>query len=379
MRDRHTYFAPCPPGFERVLLDEARGLGLGRPEAQPGGVQFEGGRREAMLANLGLRSASRVLRVLARFPASDADALYAGVSGIDWERFLGPDGRLKVQARTKASALSHEQFVEQRTKDAVADAFRQKHGRRPTVDLADPDLVIHVRLLRDRATVSADTSGESLFKRGWRRYAGGAPLKENLAAAIVLSSGWDRRAPFLDPFCGSGTLLVEAGLIASNAAPGLFREDFSFRRWPGHDEKEWEAMREEARRKVSFPGKLVMLARDSSREAVDGARTNLEAAGLAGRVRVEAGDFAGLETKPGWNATLVTNPPYGERMGEERKLVPVYTRFGEMLKTRCGGYRAAILTGNPALARRLPFPDARRNATRTGPNDCELLLVDVPR
>lgn len=379
MSARETFFAPCAPGFERVLLAEARALSLGRPEAQPGGVQFSGTIEDAWRANLHLRTASRVLLLLDRFAAPDADALYAGVSKLPLERFLGPDGTFAIQARSKSSALSHDHFVEQRTKDAVADLFRKKHGRRPSVDLSAPDLRLHVRLLRDRATVSADTSGEPLFKRGWRRYSGRASLKETLAAGVILASGWDRRAPLLDPFCGSGTLLVEAALLAANAAPGLFREEFAFARWPGHDGAGFRAMREAARAAVRFPGKLTIAGSDSDPKAVAGAKENLAAAGFGEEVRVERGDFGSIETKRGWNAFVVTNPPYGERVGDERHLIPVYERLGAMLRKRAEGYSFAILTGNRLLADRLGLPVATRMATKNGPIECELLLGAVPR
>src|SRR5262249_27034974 len=158
-----------------------------------------------------------------RFEARDADALYAAVLALEWERFLAPEGRLAVQAQTRESVLDHSQFLEQRVKDAVVDRFRSRAGTRPSVDLDDPDLRIHLHLFRDRATLSLDTSGEALHKRGWRLHQGRAPLAENLAAAVVLLSGWDRRAPFVDPFCGSGTLPIEAAWLAAGIAPGSRR------------------------------------------------------------------------------------------------------------------------------------------------------------
>lgn len=379
MSARETFFAPCAPGFERVLLAEVRDLSLGRPEAQPGGVQFSGTMEDAWRANLHLRTASRVLLLLDRFEAPDADALYAGVSKLPLDRFLRPDGTFAIQARSKNSALSHDHFVEQRTKDAVADAFRKRHGTRPSVDLGSPDLRIHVRILRDRATVSADTSGDPLFKRGWRRYSGRASLKETLAASVILASGWNRRAPLLDPFCGSGTLLVEAALLAANAPPGIFREAFAFARWPGHDAAAFRKMREAARAGIRFPGKLTLAGVDSDPKAVAGAQENLAAAGFGDDVRIDRGDFASLETKRGWNALVATNPPYGERVGEERRLVPVYERLGAMLRERAEGYSFAILTGNRVLADRLGLPVQSRIPTKNGPIDCELLLGRVNR
>jgi 23S rRNA G2445 N2-methylase RlmL len=214
---REIFFASCAPGIEPVLHEEARALRLAKVERQVGGVRFEGTMRDAWRANLYLRTAIRVLLRVARFEARDTDALYAGVSRVDWSRFLRTDGTFVVDARTKESALDHTLFVEQRVKDAVVDQFRSRSGRRPAVDKESPDLGISVHLFRDRCTVMVDTSGESLHKRGWRRFQGRAPLAETLAAAIVMLSGWDRRSPLLDPFCGSGTILIEGALLAGGA------------------------------------------------------------------------------------------------------------------------------------------------------------------
>jgi putative N6-adenine-specific DNA methylase len=240
---RETFFATCAPGLEPVLHEELAGLRLARIERQVGGVRFEGGIEDAWRANLNARTAVRILLRLARFEAASADALYAGASAVDWGRFLRPDGTFRVDAHSNESALDHTLFVEQRVKDAVADAFRARHGARPSVDLEDPELSIRVHLFRDRCTLSVDTSGESLHKRGWRRFQGRAPLAETLAAGIVLLSGWDRRSPLLDPFCGSGTVLIEAAWIAGGVPPGHLRKRYGFERWIGHDAARWRAPR----------------------------------------------------------------------------------------------------------------------------------------
>ncbi|MEN8152311.1 MAG: THUMP domain-containing protein, partial [Planctomycetota bacterium] len=259
---RETFFASCPPGYERVLLAECRALKLVKPEAQYGGVRFFGTREHAIRANLWLRTASRVLLHLARFPAKTKDELYDGVRNVKWGRFVDPDGTLAVSARGKNEGLANSHFVERRVKDAIVDQFRDETGKRPSVDLEDPQLIVNCRVSGDRATVLADMSGLPLFKRGWRVAPGSAPLKETLAAFIVLSADWDRRSPLLDPFCGSGTILVEAGLIAGNVAPGLFRERFGFERWPDHRAGPVAKLREEARAAATPPKKLVLRGSD---------------------------------------------------------------------------------------------------------------------
>jgi 23S rRNA G2445 N2-methylase RlmL len=376
-RERQIFFATCAPGLEALLHAELRELRMARVERQTGGVHFEGTLADAWRANLRLRTAVRVLWRLARFGARDADALYEGASAVDWSRFLGPEGRFRVDAHTNRSALDHSLFVEQRVKDAVADQFRARTGTRPSVDLAEPDLGIHVHLYEDRCTLLADTSGDSLHKRGWRRFQGQAPLAETLAAAMVLQSGWDRRAPLIDPFCGSGTILVEAALFAGGIAPGLFRARFGFERWPGHDDAAFAALKEATRAEGRLPAKLRLLGHDADARVIAGARENLEAAGVAEHVELARQSVEAFSPRPGWNATIVTNPPYGERIGDERELQEVYRRFGAILRERCVGYRVLVLSGNPRLARSLGLTPARVSAWKNGAIDCELLEFEI--
>ena len=376
---REVFFATCAPGVEPVLHEEARALGLAKLERQVGGVHFEGPLADAWRANLELRTAVRVLLRVARFHATNADELRAGAGAADWARFLAPNGSLAVRASSTSSALDHTLFISQCVKDAIADRFRASHGERPSVDKEDPDLLVHAHLVRDRCTLLADTSGESLHKRGWRRHQGRAPLAETLAAAIVLFSGWDQRAPLLDPFCGSGTLLVEAGLLAASMAPGLLRGRFGFERWPGHDARAWTALVERARARIRVPPKLHLVGSDVERAAVEGARENLCAAGLEERAELAVADARDFAPKRGWNAWIVTNPPYGERVGEVRELEPLYRRFGQVLREHCGGYHLALLSGNPRLRDALGLDPERVTALHNGGIACELLQLEIPR
>ena len=377
--NREIFFASCSPGLERALLSEARALKLGRPEGQPGGVEFTGTIEDAWRANLELRTASRVLLRLARFPAPDKDALYRGAAAVPWERFLRPDGTFIVHARTVRSAIDNDMFLAQRTKDAVADVFRERHGRRPSISKDKPDVRIHVRLNQDRCMLLVDTSGEPLFKRGWRKYQGLAPLRETLAAGVVLSSGWDRRAPLLDPFAGSGTILVEGALIAAGIPPGIFREDFAFERWPGHDAAEWQALKKTAAEKGMLPKKLRLVGSDLDGSAVRGARENFEAVGLTDRIEMTRANVADFAPRKGWNATVVTNPPYGERIGKVAALRQVYRQFGRALKEHCEGYTVAILCGRPELAREIKLTAAAQYPLKNGGLDCELWVAGLGR
>lgn len=374
---REVFFVTCAPGLEPVLHEEMRALRLSKVERQVGGVHFEGDLADARRANLWLRSAVRVLLRVSRSPVRTADELYAAASAVDWSRFLLPEGDFRVDAHAKESALDHSLFIEQKVKDAIADSFRERHGTRPSVEKDDPDLVVHAHLFRDRCTLLADTSGDSLHKRGWRKYQGRAPLSETLAAAMVLESEWDRRAPLIDPFCGSGTILIEAALIAGNVAPGSFRGSFGFERWPSHDDPRWKAEYDAARAGVRFPARLILRGTDADARAIEGARENLRSAGLDGKIELEVARTEEFEPKRGWNAWIVTNPPYGERVGEERDLEPLYRRLGSLLRERCGGYHATILSGNARLARALGSKPQRTSAWKNGALECELMHFDL--
>lgn len=374
---RESFFATCAPGLEPLLLAEARALKLPKLEQQTGGVYFEGTLADAARANLWLRTAVRVLLRLTRFQAAAADELYRGAAALDWSRFLEPEDSLVVAAHSNESVLDHTLFVEQRVKDAICDQFRERTGQRPSVDKEAPDLGVHVHLFRDRCSLLVDTSGESLHKRGWRRYQGRAPLAETLAAALLLDSGWDRRSPLVDPFCGSGTLLVEAAWLALGIAPGSLRERFAFERW-----KEWEPalsakLRAQAQQGEQRTKKLILRGCDADAETLAGARTNLESAGVADRVELERGRAETYEYKRGWNAWIASNPPYGERLGDERELEGLFARFGARLRERCGGWHATLLSGNPKLTQALGLKAQRVRAVQNGAIACELLHYEL--
>jgi 23S rRNA G2445 N2-methylase RlmL len=374
---RESFFATCAPGLEPLLLAEARALKLPKLEQQTGGVYFEGTLADAARANLWLRTAVRVLLRLSRFQAAAADELYRGAQALDWSRFLEPEGRLVVAAHSNESVLDHTLFVEQRVKDAICDQFRERTGQRPSVDKEAPDLGVHVHLFRDRCSLLVDSSGESLHKRGWRRYQGRAPLAETLAAALLLDTGWDRRSPLVDPFCGSGTILVEAAWLALGIAPGSLRKRFAFERW-----KEWEPalsakLRAEAKQSEQRSRKLIRRGIDMDAETLAGAQSNLESAGVADRIELERGRADTHEYKRGWNAWIASNPPYGERLGDERELAGLFVRFGARLRERCGGWHATLLSGNPKLTQALGLKAQRVRAVQNGAIACELLHCEL--
>ncbi|GAC1538987.1 MAG: THUMP domain-containing protein [Polyangiales bacterium] len=364
------FFATAAKGTEPGLRDELRELRLRGVRADRGGVHFAGELHDGFRACLESRIAVRILAEVGAFDARDGDALYAGVRAIDWAPYLTADRTLAVKATTRSTGgLVHSRFVEQKTKDAVVDQLRERLGRRPSVDLVDPDLRIAVRVHDERATVYVDLSGESLHRRGWRTLVGEASLKETLAAALLRMSGWDRASPLVDPMCGAGTIAIEAATWARDLAPGLSRKRFGFERWPLHDatlQAKIRALREAAQARVRAAAAPIV-ARDVDRHALELARRNAEAAGVS--VVFEHGEVRDLAASapPG---TIVTNPPWGDRLQPE---ATTYRDLGDTL-ARLRDHAACVLAGTPDIERAIRRKPARTHVVFNGPIECRALV-----
>jgi putative N6-adenine-specific DNA methylase len=361
--------------LEEVVAAELAALGL-RGDAAPGVVSLDGSLADAMRANLELRAARRVLLELARFPATSAEDLYEGARGVDWSAFLTTKGTFAVEASVRDAFTGHSGFVALKVKDAVADWFRDRFGERPDVDRDDPDLGVVVHLRGSECTLCADSSGGPLHKRGYRKRTVPGALNETLAAGIVLLSGYTGAEPFCDPMCGSGTLLIEAALIATRTAPGLLRpDDFGFQRWPDYGRKAWEEMVQESLSRVAAPPSPIVGA-DKNGVCVKVTETNLDAAGMGKCVRVRRREVHEFVPPPG-PGVIATNPPYGDHVGAGEDLVPLYRSLGDMLKRSAPGYRAFVLCGNPALGKQVGLRPAQRRIVYNGPSECRLLRFDL--
>ncbi|MBX3700588.1 MAG: bifunctional 23S rRNA (guanine(2069)-N(7))-methyltransferase RlmK/23S rRNA (guanine(2445)-N(2))-methyltransferase RlmL [Dokdonella sp.] len=379
------YFATCPKGMEYLLRDELSALGAGDAHEALAGVAFSGELALAYRACLWSRLASRVLLLLADFEAADAEALYAGVRAIDWEQHLAVDGSFAVDAVGGGDALRNSQFVALRSKDAIVDQFRERHGTRPDVDTERPALRVNVRLHKGRAGVAIDLAGTPLHRRGWRQGTGEAPLKENLAAAILLRGGWPALAAtgagLVDPMCGSATLLIEGACMAADVAPGLQRDHFGFLGWRGHDAASWQALREEAEQRAQHGLRTlgrVFHGYDSDPLVLKQARHNVQAAGLAGFIQLTRQSVERLQRPDGMATGLVVcNPPYGERLGEREALAPLYRSLGERLRTQFVGWQAAVIVADDELGHVLGLRAHKRYTLYNGAIECRLLNFDL--
>jgi len=346
------FIATAPRGLEDLLAGELADMGLAACKTAPGAVHFDTDLAGAYRACLWSRVANRVLLPLAEFEAGDDDALYAGTRTVDWGAHLDGGHTLAVRCTGQRPAIAHTRFAEQRVKDAIVDQFRERTGARPSVDVRNPDLAVHLHLDRDRASIAIDLSGDSLHRRGYREPGTRAPLKENLAAAMLLRAGWAEIAAaggaLCDPMTGSGTLAIEAAMIAADIAPAINRTRFGFLGWLGHDDAAWKALIDEAiERQQAGLGRLPPIhAFDNDPIAVRTARVNAERAGLGGAIRVQRAELDCVQVPAGVTRGLVAvNPPYGERLGGSHELVPLYARLGDTLKTKFPGWRAIVLNG----------------------------------
>ncbi len=378
-----NFFATCPKGIEALLAEELRTFGAEEVKETRAGVAFTGTLATAYRTCLWSRLASRVLLTLARFPAASAEALYAGVQNIRWGEHLDAHGTLAVDFSGTGSGITHSRFGALKVKDAIVDQLRDEAGARPSVDTERPDVRVNVYLYRDEAVLSLDLAGESLHRRGYRSEAVEAPLKENLAAAILLRANWPAIAKqggaFVDLMCGSGTLPIEAALIAGDIAPGLTRDYYGFLRWKQYDAALWAELtaEAEARREAGLATLPPVRGYDHEARAVRYARENVAGAGLSDYIvitRRGLSDCVPEDARPG---LIVVNPPYGERIGEASELPALYAELGTQLKKNFPGWRAAVFTGNPEFGKHMGLRANRYHTLFNGAIECRLLHFEI--
>jgi putative N6-adenine-specific DNA methylase len=364
------YFATCPRGLEQVLAAELSHLGAQRVEPVDGGASFAGDLALCYRVNLASRIASRVLWKIGHARYRSEHDIHDAARALAWPRYFEVRRSIRVDVSAIRSPLRSLDFVTLRVKDAVCDGFRASRGSRPDVDTRSPDVRIHVFLTSNEATFYLDTSGEPLFKRGWRVSAGDAPLRENLAAGIIKLAGWAPPVPLFDPMCGSGTFLIEAAMMALQAAPGANR-GFGFERLANFDAGQWSAIRDQALpvRKPAQP--LPIYGADKSGATLELARQNLQAAGLADAVHLKQMDILD-GGPPAPSGILVTNPPYGERLDDPEQLALFYPKLGDALKRRYAGWTAYILSADQRLPKLVRLQASRRTPLYNGALECRL-------
>ena len=369
------FFATCPKGLESLLTDELKNLGAIELQETVAGVAFKGELATAYRACMWSRLASRIMLQLADFTMRDDMDLYLGAANIEWEQHIQPGQTFAVDFSGGNDAITNTQYGALKIKDAIVDRLTKRWGERPNVDKRTPDIRILAHLKRNQLSITLDLSGPALHQRGYRQQAGEAPLKENLAAAILLRSGWNISTPLVDPMCGSGTLLIEAALMAADQAPGLLRVRFGFMAWSGHDRALWQEISAEATVRATRGMKQAntqLYGFDQDKRVLAFAQENAESAGVAGLIHFAQGSVNTLvnpAAEPGW---LISNPPYGERLSEFPSLLGLHQQLGDTLRDQFKGWHVSLISSSPELLSCLRLRHEKIYKLFNGALACEL-------
>jgi putative N6-adenine-specific DNA methylase len=364
-------------GLEDILADELTALGAQKVSKLNRSVEFYGDKHLLYKANLWCRTATRILKPIHRFRAVNQDELYRGVGKVDWGRYLDVKQTIAIDAVIVNSGFSNSLYVAQKTKDAIADQFRNKTGIRPSVDLKQPDIRINLYISQSECRLAIDSSGDPLFKRGYREGAGKAPLNEVLGAGIVLQSGWDKKSSFVDAMCGSGTIVIEAALIARNIAPGLTRTRFGFMNWPDYDKAMFADVCSQARTEIIPKLDFEIVGADILSKQTDIAAGNAGRAGVGRDIAFKQFQLIDLKPPPSPGVVII-NPPYGERLAV-KDINDSYHLIGDAFKKHFTGYDAFVFTGNLDAAKHIGLKTSRRIPMYNGPIECRLLKFEMYR
>ncbi len=355
-------------GLENVLAEEIQGIGAQNVNKVNRAVEFEGDKEVLYKANLHLRTAIRILVPIHKFEAKDDKQLYDGVRKYDWSQIMDVNQTLAIDPVVYSELFKHSKFVALKTKDAIVDQFRDNCGERPSVDVDDPDMRLVIHVAKDNVTISMDSSGDSLHKRGYRGGNHKAPLNEVLAAGMVMLSGWDKKMPLIDPMCGSGTIVMEAVMYARNYPPGLHKEKFGFMGWKDYDEKLWKEIVEKAKDQIENP-RLKIFGSDISMKAIDIARESALKFRLNRDIRFSVSSFEKLE--PDYpKGMIIVNPPYGERLMKGENMIDFYRMIGNQLKRTFIGYDAWVITSNKEALKNVGLKPLEKLTLYNGALEC---------
>lgn len=372
-----TVTVTCNKRLTPFLEQEVKELGFTIDETFVTGVRLQASVNECIRLNLQLRCGSQVLYSLKQFEATDADDIYQALHSYPWETILPADGYFSITSNVQNDTINNSMFANLRVKDAVVDRLRAKTGKRPSTGAELSGAVIHLFWKNENAEVFVDTSGDSLARHGYRKIPGRAPMLEALAASTILATKWDRQSPFINPMCGSGTVAIEAALIATNSRPGLFRDNYAFMHLQGYNEDVYLEERGILEKQIiEVPG-LRIIATDLSDMAIVNARKNAKAAGVQDMIEFRVCDFAATEVPANAAGVVYMNPEYGLRLGEIEALEETYGRIGDFMKQRCGGYHGYVFTGNLELAKKIGLKAKRRIEFYNSTIDCRLLEYEL--
>lgn len=367
----------CHKWLSSALQKEVIHLGYPIIRVFQTGIELRGTMEDCIRLNLQLRCASQVMFSLKQFTCNDPDELYSQLVNIQWEHLIKADGYFSVTSNVFHPTIQTSLYANLRVKDAIVDRLRKETGKRPSTGSDLTGAVVYLFWKHEEAEVFIDTSGETLAKHGYRKLPGKAPMLEALAAATILSTKWNFSAPFINPMCGSGTLAIEAALIATNRAPGLLRSNYAFMHVLGYEKMMYDNARKELEEQVKEPNNIKIIASDISSSAIATAKLNATAAGVLDLIQFEVGDFEKTSIPLDQEGIIMFNPEYGERLGDETELSNTYARMGDFLKNKCKGYTGYIFTGNLDLAKKIRLKPSRRIEFYNATIDCRLLEYEL--
>jgi putative N6-adenine-specific DNA methylase len=374
---RNTITITCPKRLTPYLQQQVQESGFEIEEAFVTGVRLLGTINDCIKLNLNLYSASQVLYSLKHFEANNADEIYSNIIDYPWENILPDPGYFSITSNVNNDTINNGMYANLRVKDAIVDRLREKRGTRPSTGSELTGAVIHLFWKNEEAEIFIDTSGDSIARHGYRKIPGQAPMLEGLAAATIYATSWDRVSPFVNPMCGSGTIAIEAALIATNRRPGLFRASYAFMHLQGYDESVYIKEKSLLEKQIKNVPGLRIIASDYSERAIENAKKNALAAGVSDFIDFSICDFADTEIPQDIPGILFLNPEYGERLGEINKLEETYKRIGDFMKQKCGGYVGYVFTGNLELAKKIGLKAKRRIEFYTSTIDCRLLEYEL--
>ncbi len=366
----------CHKRLSPYLQQEVETLGFAVVRKFITGLELSGSVNDCIRLNLNLRCASQVLYSLDEFYARDPEDVYKKILRYPWEKILSPSGYFSVTSNVDHFTVNNDMFINVKVKDAIVDRMRRESSGRPDSGSFHDRAVIHLYWMDDKAEVFLDTSGQTLAKHGYRKIPGKAPMLEALAAATVLASRWDRKIPFVNPMCGSGTVAIEAALLASQRAPGLYRKNYSFMHVLGYDEKFYRQQLQALQNQIIELPDLKIVATDISQDAIDISKVNAEAAGVADLIDFKVCDFEETLIPPA-PGIVYFNPEYGERLGEASDLEVTYSHIGDFMKKKCQGYIGYVFTGNLELAKKIGLKTSKRTEFYTAQLDCRLMEYEL--
>jgi len=376
-KEKAPIIITCHKRIVPYLSKEVEALGFVVEDSFVTGVRLNGTVNDCIKLNLNLRCASQVLYSLQSFIAKDADSIHQHLKSFPWEKIIPNPGYFSITSNVQNETINNNLFANLRVKDAIVDRMREVRGNRPSTGAELIGAVIHLFWKNDEAEVFIDTSGDSLARHGYRKIPGLAPMLEGLAAATIYATNWDRTSPFVNPMCGSGTLAIEAALIATNRTPGLFRTNYAFMHIEGYDKMVYENERIRLDDQIKTVPNLKIFATDLSNKAIENAKKNATTAGVEDLIHFAVCDFAATQVPQNKQGVMMVNPEYGERLGDLQELEETYSRIGDFMKQQCGGYLGYVFTGNLDLAKKIGLKAKRRIEFYNSTIDCRLLEYEL--